>query len=395
MFGYKNEMNKYLSWQTVPIAKPLSQVVKRFVGCGITKHLQALTLALILSLSLALPASASPLLAGLPPGNPIKDPEALLRLALPFENNAIREVQLDLEDVNTQVRGRRWKGVKADVSKALKGFKRHREDILASVTPRNQANAADLADQIVTNLEALEASVADQNADEVFTRRAQVLSDIGTLEASMVEGFPFEIPEEYRALPQLKGRATVDMETSKGHLIIGVDGFNAPVTAGNFVDLVQRKFYNGLEFNRSEESYILQGGDPKGDDVGFVDPKTKQYRAIPLEIRTEDADEPLYGMTLEEAGRYLEYPRLPFSAYGAIALAHSDDSPNDGSSQFFFHLFESELTPAGSNMLDGRYAIFGYVTQGTDVLREMRQGDKIISAKVVKGAENLVKPKTR
>lgn len=359
-----------------------------------TRQFKALILGLFLSLSLALPIHASPMIAVLPPGNPIKDPEALLRLSLPFENQAIREVQLDLEDIKNQVRGRRWNGVKADISKAIASFNRNRVNILESVTPNSQASAEGLADQIVSTLQDLKGAAEARDGEQVSTLRAKILRDIGTIEAAMVDEFPFEVPAEYSNLPQLKGRATVEMKTSKGRLVIEIDGFNAPVTAGNFVDLVQRKFYNGLDFNRAEESYILQGGDPKGDALGFIDPKTKQYRAIPLEIRTEEANTPLYGTTLEDAGRYLEHPRLPFSSFGAMALAHSDD-PNDGSSQFFFHLFESELTPAGSNMLDGRYAIFGYVTQGTDVLRELREGDKIISADVTQGMENFVKGSKR
>ncbi|MEM9246850.1 MAG: hypothetical protein AAGA67_14085, partial [Cyanobacteria bacterium P01_F01_bin.153] len=62
--------------------------------------------------------------------------------------------------------------------------------------------------------------------------------------------------------------------------------------------------------------------------------------------------------------------------------------------QFFF-LFEPELTPAGANLLDGRYAVFGYTISdknGKPVLDKMRAGDKVISAKVVSGAENLVQP---
>jgi peptidylprolyl isomerase len=53
------------------------------------------------------------------------------------------------------------------------------------------------------------------------------------------------------------------MTTDKGNLTVVVDGYSAPVTAGNFVDLVQRGFYNGLEFIRAEESYVLQIGDPQ------------------------------------------------------------------------------------------------------------------------------------
>jgi peptidylprolyl isomerase len=101
---------------------------------------------------------------------------------------------------------------------------------------------------------------------------------------------------------------------------------------------------------------------------------------------------PTYGITLEDAGRYRDEPVLPFSAYGAVAMARPESEPDGGSSQFFFFLFEAELTPAGRNLMDGRYAVFGYVTEGQDILRELKAGDKIQSAKVVQGAENLVQP---
>jgi peptidylprolyl isomerase len=56
--------------------------------------------------------------------------------------------------------------------------------------------------------------------------------------------------------------------------------------------------------------------------------------------------EPIYGITLEDAGRYRDEPVLPFSAYGAVAMARPGLDPDGGSSQFFFFLFEPELTPA-------------------------------------------------
>lgn len=338
-------------------------------------------------------AIAAPVQAGLPPGNAIKDPEALLRLALPFDNEAIRSVQLELEDVESQARGRRWTGVKNDIAKASKQFKRQQDNILESVVPAQRENAEKIVETLLVNFDELQAVADDQDLEQTKKIRKLVLGDIGLLEAAMVEGFPFDIPEEYKDYPQLRGRATVEMQTTQGDLTIVLDGFNAPLTAGNFVDLVQRKFYDGLPFTRSEESYIVQAGDPPGEAVGFVNPKTKKYRAIPIEIRTEEENDPLYGDTLEDAGRYLEHPHLPFSAYGALALAHGDD-PNDGSSQFFFHLFESEMTPAGANFLDGRYAIFGYVTQGgREVLREITQNDTVKSIRVTQGLENFVKGK--
>ena len=68
-----------------------------------------------------------------------------------------------------------------------------------------------------------------------------------------------------------QGRATVDMKiklkevrndgVEGGNLRIVVDGFNAPVTAGDFVDLVSRGFYTGMEIQRAD-GFIVQTGDP-------------------------------------------------------------------------------------------------------------------------------------
>ena len=76
----------------------------------------------------------------------------------------------------------------------------------------------------------------------------------------------------------------------------------------------------------------------------------------------------------------MDEPILPFNSYGSLALARPGDDNNGGSSQFFFFLFEAELTPAGRNMLDGRYAVFGYTVVVKEVLRELIAGDQILSA---------------
>lgn len=80
----------------------------------------------------------------------------------------------------------------------------------------------------------------------------------------MVDGFPYEVPEEYQNMPLLKGRAAVDMkvkikdnpnlEECVFHIVL--DGYNAPVTAGNFIDLVERHFYDGMEIQRGKKSDI-------------------------------------------------------------------------------------------------------------------------------------------
>ena len=73
-------------------------------------------------------------------------------------------------------------------------------------------------------------------------------------------------------------------------------------------------------------------------------------------------------------------------------MARPEFETNGGSSQFFFFLFEPELTPAGRNLLDGRYTVFGYVTEGKEVLEKLKEGDKVESARVINGTENLVQP---
>ena len=82
---------------------------------------------------------------------------------------------------------------------------------------------------------------------------------------------------------------------------------------------------------------------------------------------------------------------LPFQSYGALGMARSEFEADSASTQFFWLLFESDLTPAGKNMLDGRYASFGYTVDGAELLKDVKEGDIVVSAKVVKGLENLVR----
>lgn len=81
---------------------------------------------------------------------------------------------------------------------------------------------------------------------------------VRSVEEAMVDKFPYEIPEEFANKPLLKGRATLEMKINvkdnpnvkDAILQIVLDGYNAPVTAGNFIDLVERKFYDGMEIQR-------------------------------------------------------------------------------------------------------------------------------------------------
>lgn len=192
-------------------------------------------------------------------------------------------------------------------------------------------------------------------------------------------------------LARLEGKATVVMVVKGQPITIEVDGTHAPITAGNFVDLVQRGVYDGLAFHRvvrQPQPFVVQGGDPQSKDPdfpvarlgtgGFIDEQGNR-RYIPLEITPQGAEEPIYSQTLKNA-RVSSGPQLEHTR-GAVAMARSQ-APDSASSQFYFAL-------ADLPFLDGDYAVFGYVKEGMDVVDEIQQGDRIESAKVTKGAENL------
>ena len=182
---------------------------------------------------------------------------------------------------------------------------------------------------------------------------------------------------------QLKGAATVELKVKYGTIKIELDGDNAPVTAGNFADLVKRDLYKGLTFHRvvnEPTPFVAQGGDPLGNGTGnFVDPATSKTRYIPLEILPDGAKEPVYGQILAPTQK----PKLRHSK-GAIAMARSQQ-PNSASCQFYFALDDIYF-------LDGSYAVFGYVTEGMDFVKQIKVGDAIESITITKGAENLKQP---
>jgi peptidylprolyl isomerase len=364
-------------------------IIKTFISDKLWVGIRSV-IALSICLSLSVTLSAASTL--LPSGNAITDGRAILRYALPIDAPDLRKVQANLEDIGNQLRSKRWQKIAGDVKQASSTLASRTTDIIKAIPASQQTAGAAMLEQIKVDVADLTAAAEAKDRELIQAKRNSVLDKIGDLEASMVTEFPYEVPAEYKNLPQLKGRATIAFKTTKGDVEAIVDGYSAPVTAGNFVDLVQRGFYTKLPFTRAEDSYVLQVGDPPGDEVGFIDPKTKKYRAVPLEVLVTGDKKPTYGITMEDSGRFNETPVLPFASFGALAMARPESDPDGASSQFFFFLFEPELTPAGRNLLDGRYSVFGYVVEGQDVLDKMTAEDGIISAKVTKGLENLVQP---
>jgi peptidyl-prolyl cis-trans isomerase B (cyclophilin B) len=202
-----------------------------------------------------------------------------------------------------------------------------------------------------------------------------------------------ESPAPNARLAKLNGKATVVLTVKGKPITIEVDGTDAPITAGNFVDLVKRGIYTGTTFHRVEPGFVVQGGDPLSKEKtpsgplgtgSFIDPTTKQPRYIPLEILPVGASQPTYGKTLKTAG--VTQPPMLRHVRGAVAMARSM-LPDSASSQFYFALDDRATAP-----LDGDYAVFGRVTSGMEAVDKIQIGDKIEAASVIKGIENLKQP---
>ena len=121
-----------------------------------------------------------------------------------------------------------------------------------------------------------------------------------------------------------------------GTIKVELDADQAPITVQNFIDLANSGFYNGLTFHRIIEGFMIQGGDPNGDGTG----------GSGHTIRGE--------FTQNGVNNTLSHTR------GAISMARSS-AMNSASSQFF-------IVHEDSTYLDGSYAVFGYVTEGMDVV---------------------------
>ncbi|WP_258879789.1 peptidylprolyl isomerase [Clostridium estertheticum] len=119
----------------------------------------------------------------------------------------------------------------------------------------------------------------------------------------------------------------------------------APNTVRNFVSLVNSSFYNGLIFHRVIPGFMIQGGDPKGTGTGGPG------YAIKGEFSENN-----FNNTLKH-GR------------GVISMARGTDADSAGS-QFFIVVADSDNN---STALDGKYASFGKVTKGMEIV------DKIVS----------------
>lgn len=128
---------------------------------------------------------------------------------------------------------------------------------------------------------------------------------------------------------------TIEMELG-GEIKLELYPETAPITVQNFVDLVSKKFYDGLIFHRVISGFMIQGGDPTGTGMGGPG------HCIKGEFALNGVKNPL------------SHTR------GVISMARTQDPDSAGSQFFIMH--------ADGKFLDGQYAAFGKVTEGIEVV---------------------------
>ena len=124
----------------------------------------------------------------------------------------------------------------------------------------------------------------------------------------------------------------IKFTTNKGVFVAEMFEDKAPLTTKNFIELVEKGFYDGIIFHRVIDGFMIQGGDPTGTGMGGPGYKMK-----------------------DEFGEGLKH-----DDEGILSMANA--GPNTGGSQFF-------ITLAPTPWLNGHHAIFGKVVEGMDVVR--------------------------
>jgi len=145
-----------------------------------------------------------------------------------------------------------------------------------------------------------------------------------------------------------------EMKTSKGVIHLRLYPQQAPVTVANFVNLAKRGFYDGLNFHRVIDDFMIQGGCPLGTGTGGP------------------------GYRFEDECT----PELNHDAPGKLSMANAGPATNG--SQFF-------ITHVETPWLDGKHTVFGSVIseEDQDVVNAVVGGDSIISV-TVKGGDELL-----
>lgn len=136
----------------------------------------------------------------------------------------------------------------------------------------------------------------------------------------------------------------VIIRTTFGEIKLELDAEKAPKTVANFLNYARDGFYDGTIFHRVIDNFMIQGG-------GFDTEMQQKASGEPIE---------------NEADNGLK------NDFGTIAMARTSD-PHSATAQFFINVKDNDfLNHSGKNMQGWGYAVFGKVTEGTEVLNKIR-----------------------
>lgn len=158
--------------------------------------------------------------------------------------------------------------------------------------------------------------------------------------------------------PKLADGLYVEMQTTRGTILIKLAMDSVPLTVANFVGLAEGKiknnakkegvpYFDSLSFHRVIANFMIQGGDPEGTGRGG----------------------PGYSFKDEFV------PQYKFTGPGILAMANA--GPGTNGSQFF-------ITHVATPWLDNRHTIFGFVVTGQDVVNAVQQGDYMTKLKIIR-----------
>lgn len=149
---------------------------------------------------------------------------------------------------------------------------------------------------------------------------------------------------------------TATFETNRGTISAELYEKDAPGTVANFEKLANSGFYDGVKFHRVIPGFVVQGGDPLSRD-------------LPEGDRKIGTGGPGYHIKCETKGN----PRK--HEVGALSMAHA--GKDTGGSQFFMVLDED-----ATKHLNGVHTVFGKITEGLDVMKQIKANDSMTTVRV-------------
>ena len=149
----------------------------------------------------------------------------------------------------------------------------------------------------------------------------------------------------------------IQIQTDRGDMTIEMFEDHAPNTVANMISLIEKGYYDGLIFHRVISDFMIQGGCPQGTGTGG--PGYKFDDECTSECRHDSA--------------------------GILSMANA--GPRTNGSQFF-------ITHGPTPHLDGKHTVFGKVTEGLDVVHEIKQGDVMEKVVVLQKRDHVYEVET-